>query len=349
MWQPPTHGRRPRHPEERSAHGAPASSREGAPARPARPGKKPDWIRVKAPGSKAWTETQKIVREHGLVTVCEEAGCPNIGECWEKRHATFMIMGDTCTRACAFCNVRTGLPDALDAARAREDRRLGGQARPASRRHHLGGPGRPQGRRRRALRPHHRGDPAGEPRHDGRDPDPRLPAQGRRPRGRGRGQARCVQPQPGDRAGQVPDGAAGRPLLPLGAPAPAGEGTRPGDLHQVRHHGRARRGAERGAPTHGRPALGRRRLPDRRPVPAALEEAPRGRALRPARRVQDLRDHRLRQGLPAGVGHAPDAFVAPCGRGFRAFASGTPGKTRRPRSRPEEIRRPCRPSGSPAR
>jgi lipoic acid synthetase len=54
------------------------------------------------------------VREHGLVTVCEEAGCPNIGECWEKRHATFMIMGDTCTRACAFCNVRTGLPDSLD-------------------------------------------------------------------------------------------------------------------------------------------------------------------------------------------------------------------------------------------
>ena len=78
--------------------------------------RKPDWIRVKAPGSKAWVETQKIVREHGLHTVCEEAGCPNIGECWEKRHATFMIMGDTCTRACAFCNVRTGLPEALDGA-----------------------------------------------------------------------------------------------------------------------------------------------------------------------------------------------------------------------------------------
>ena len=76
--------------------------------------RKPDWIRVKAPGSRAWAETRAIVREHGLVTVCEEAGCPNIGECWEKRHATFMIMGDTCTRACAFCNVRTGLPDALD-------------------------------------------------------------------------------------------------------------------------------------------------------------------------------------------------------------------------------------------
>ena len=76
--------------------------------------RKPDWIRVKAPGSANYAETQKIVRENKLVTVCEEAGCPNIGECWSKKHATFMIMGDTCTRACAFCNVKTGLPDALD-------------------------------------------------------------------------------------------------------------------------------------------------------------------------------------------------------------------------------------------
>jgi lipoic acid synthetase len=78
--------------------------------------KKPDWIRVKAPVSKGYTETQRIVRANGLHTVCEEAGCPNIGECWEKKHATFMIMGDTCTRACAFCNVKTGLPLPLDAA-----------------------------------------------------------------------------------------------------------------------------------------------------------------------------------------------------------------------------------------
>ena len=70
--------------------------------------RKPDWIRVKAPGSPQWAETQRIVRDNKLVTVCEEAGCPNIGECWEKKHATFMIMGDTCTRACAFCNVKTG-------------------------------------------------------------------------------------------------------------------------------------------------------------------------------------------------------------------------------------------------
>ncbi len=78
--------------------------------------RKPDWIRVKAPGSPKWAETNRIVKENGLVTVCEEAGCPNIGECWEKKHATFMIMGDTCTRACAFCNVKTGMPDALDAS-----------------------------------------------------------------------------------------------------------------------------------------------------------------------------------------------------------------------------------------
>ncbi|XWN29041.1 MAG: lipoyl synthase [Devosia sp.] len=78
--------------------------------------RKPSWIRVKAPGSPVWRETHDIVRKNGLVTVCEEAGCPNIGECWSKKHATFMIMGDTCTRACAFCNVRTGIPQPLDGA-----------------------------------------------------------------------------------------------------------------------------------------------------------------------------------------------------------------------------------------
>jgi lipoic acid synthetase len=77
--------------------------------------RKPDWIRVKAPGSKGYAETSRIVREHGLHTVCVEASCPNIGECWEQKHATFMILGDTCTRACAFCNVKTGLPGPLDA------------------------------------------------------------------------------------------------------------------------------------------------------------------------------------------------------------------------------------------
>jgi lipoic acid synthetase len=93
--------KRPRHPEKAHRPDAPAL-------------KKPDWIRVRAPISHGYAATRDIVRAHGLHTVCEEAGCPNIGECWEKKHATFMIMGDTCTRACAFCNVKTGLPGALD-------------------------------------------------------------------------------------------------------------------------------------------------------------------------------------------------------------------------------------------
>jgi len=76
--------------------------------------RKPEWLRVKAPGSEGYNQTRKIVKDNGLVTVCEEAACPNIGECWSHKHATMMIMGDTCTRACAFCNVKTGLPGPLD-------------------------------------------------------------------------------------------------------------------------------------------------------------------------------------------------------------------------------------------
>ena len=94
---------RPRHPEKANRPETPVL-------------RKPDWIRVKAPNGPGYGKTRDIVREHGLTTVCEEAGCPNIGECWEQSHATMMIMGDTCTRACAFCNVRTGLPTALDSA-----------------------------------------------------------------------------------------------------------------------------------------------------------------------------------------------------------------------------------------
>ena len=76
--------------------------------------RKPEWIRVKAPTHPVYHETRKLMRDNGLVTVCEEASCPNIGECWSQRHATMMIMGDVCTRACAFCNVATGLPAPLD-------------------------------------------------------------------------------------------------------------------------------------------------------------------------------------------------------------------------------------------
>ena len=95
--------RRPRHPEKAHRPDQPVLA-------------KPDWIRVKAPVSRGYIDTREIVRANNLHTVCEEASCPNIGECWDKKHATFMIMGDTCTRACAFCNVRTGLPGPLDPA-----------------------------------------------------------------------------------------------------------------------------------------------------------------------------------------------------------------------------------------
>ena len=90
-----------RHPEKRNRPDTPVL-------------RKPEWIRVKAPVSKGYAATRSIVKEQNLVTVCEEAGCPNVGECWEQKHATMMIMGDTCTRACSFCNVKTGLPSALD-------------------------------------------------------------------------------------------------------------------------------------------------------------------------------------------------------------------------------------------
>ena len=103
--------KRPRHPEKAHKPDTPVL-------------RKPDWIRVKVPASSPqFAETRAILREHGLVTVCEEAGCPNIAECWAGRHATMMIMGDTCTRACAFCNVKTGLPGALDARSRRTSRR----------------------------------------------------------------------------------------------------------------------------------------------------------------------------------------------------------------------------------
>ncbi|MDP5104310.1 MAG: lipoyl synthase [Erythrobacter sp.] len=81
--------------------------------RPARQ-RKPDWIRVRAPVSEGYHETRRMMRELNLNTVCEEAACPNIGECWTKKHATVMILGDVCTRACAFCNVKTGMPRAVD-------------------------------------------------------------------------------------------------------------------------------------------------------------------------------------------------------------------------------------------
>ena len=94
-------GPRPRHPEKQSRPDTPIL-------------RKPEWLRVRAPGSPGYNATRSIVKEHGLTTVCEEAACPNIGECWSQSHATMMIMGEICTRGCSFCNVITGKPQALD-------------------------------------------------------------------------------------------------------------------------------------------------------------------------------------------------------------------------------------------
>lgn len=94
-------GVRPRHPEKQARPDTPVM-------------RKPEWLRVRAPGSEGYNATRSIVKQHGLVTVCEEAACPNIGECWTQSHATMMIMGEICTRACSFCNVATGKPNPLD-------------------------------------------------------------------------------------------------------------------------------------------------------------------------------------------------------------------------------------------
>ncbi|MFN3514393.1 MAG: lipoyl synthase [Phenylobacterium sp.] len=94
-------GLRPRHPEKQANPETPVL-------------RKPEWLRVRAPGSTGYNATRAVVKQHGLTTVCEEAACPNIGECWSQNHATMMIMGEICTRACAFCNVATGKPNLLD-------------------------------------------------------------------------------------------------------------------------------------------------------------------------------------------------------------------------------------------
>ena len=243
---------RPRHPlladepcfRDRRA-GTAASSGKGRPARQPRSRASPHWLRVKAPGSPEYQATRRLMRELQLNTVCEEAGCPNIGECWKQRHATVMILGAVCTRACAFCNVATGRPDRLDPhepARVgeavaalglahivvtsvdRDDLEDGGAAQFA--------------RTIAAIR-------AAAPGDDDRGSDPGFPAQGRGAREGRRGAARRVQPQPRNRAASLRRGAAGCAIFPLAAAARPGQAARSGDVHQIRDHGRSRRGQGR--------------------------------------------------------------------------------------------------------
>ena len=203
--------------------------------------RKPPWIRVRAPGSPVFAETMSLVREFKLATVCEEARCPNIGECWDKRHATFMIMGDTCTRACAFCNVRTGLPGALDEdepARVADAVAKLGLAHvvvTSVDRDDLADGG--AGHFARTIARH----PPRRAANDGRGADAGFPAQGGRARSGRRGEAGRVQPQSRDRAVEISDRAAGRALFRFAAAARARQGAGPFAVHQVRHDGGPRR------------------------------------------------------------------------------------------------------------
>ena len=250
--------------------------------------RKPAWIRVKAPGSALWRETSALLEGRGLSTVCQEAACPNIGECWEQKHATFMIMGEVCTRACAFCNVATGLPAPLDpseperVALATRDLGLAHVVVTSVDRDDLPDGGAAHfARTVEAIRAHCAGD-------DDRNPDAGLSAKARRAGDGRRVAPGRVQPQSRNRARPLPRRAARRALFPFAAAVAAGQGTRSRDLHQIRADGRAWREAERGRPGDGRSAHGRCGFPHARPIFAADAQASRGRRIRDSRGLQGL-------------------------------------------------------------
>ena len=249
--------------------------------------RKPDWIRVKAPVSREYAETRAIVREHGLHTVCEEAACPNIGECWTQRHATMMIMGDTCTRACAFCNVKTGLPGALDAD---EPDNVGRAVAKLGLKHVVitsvdrddladGGAGAFRAQRSAPSARHSPGT-------TDRSADAGFPAQGRRHRDRDGGAAGCVQPQSRNRAAALSERPARRALFRLAAPAGARQGHCRRRLHQIGPDGRPGRKPRRNHAGDGRSARGGRRFPHHRPISAADAQACGARPLLDAGRIQ---------------------------------------------------------------
>jgi lipoic acid synthetase len=233
--------------------------------------RKPDWIRVKAPVSRRLSGDARDREAHKLVTVCEEAGCPNIGECWETKHATFMIMGEICTRACAFCNVATGMPDGARRRRAGE------------RRHAVA----KMGLAHVVITSVDRDDLA-----DGGAAHFAQVIRAIRAATPGT-TIEILTPDFLRKAGALEVVVAAKPdvfnhnletvpsnYLTVRPGARYFHSIRllqrvkeldPDDLHQVRHHGRPRRGAERSAAADGRPAHGQRRLHDDRPVPAADE------------------------------------------------------------------------------
>ena len=228
----------------------------------------PDWMRVRAHFDDGYLELKQLARRLDLHTVCEEAGCPNIYECWADRTATFMILGDRCTRACGFCLVDTRKPLALDPERAATCRRRDRRARSRARGHHVRRARRSPRRRRVGVRGDGRRHPGDESGHRGRAPHRRL--QGRRGGARDdlRRAPRRVEPQPRNRRPAAACGAAVGRLRPFARRSRAGPGR--GARHEVGPHPRARRDRRRGARRDRRPAGRRRRDPDDRPVPAPV-------------------------------------------------------------------------------
>ena len=180
----------------------------------------PDWFRVPAPGGPNYLRLRNLVRNEGLHTVCQEAQCPNIGDCWERGAATFMILGDICTWRCHYCAVTTGRPLALD---PEEPRRLAETVRQLELgplRHHLRHPRGPAGRRRVGLRRVHRAHPRRAARLHGRGAHPRLQGRRRRPAHRSRRRPGRPQPQHRDRSPGLPPRPPQGQLRPLAAPPP---------------------------------------------------------------------------------------------------------------------------------
>jgi hypothetical protein len=229
--------------------------------------RKPEWLKVRSPGGENYRRLKKTMRGQRLHTVCEEAGCPNIGECWEAGTATFLILGDVCTRACKYCAIAHGMPTELDED---EPRRVAESVVAMALNHVVDDqrePGRAGRRRRRDLRGDDPAHSRGATRVHHRGADARL--QG------GRGghrhclprEARHLRPQPGDGGAAAPVGTAGRPVLAEHLVPGLREEARPRHAHQVRHHGRAGRDAGRDPAGARGSAEGRRRHRHHRPVP----------------------------------------------------------------------------------
>ena len=260
--------------------------------------RKPPWIKVKAKMGPEYTQLRGLVQREGLHTVCQEAGCPNIYECWEDREATFLIGGDQCTRRCDFCQIDTGKPAEFDAD---EPRRVGESRRhdgPAVRHRHRRRPRRPARRRRLALRRDRPPDPRAAARLRRRAADPRLQ---RRARAARRGLRRPPRGARAQRRDGPPHLQADPPRLPLRAlPRRDHPGPRRRPGHQEQPDPGHGRGTRRGLPGPARPARRRLRADHHHPVPAAHPAAPPGRALGQARGVRRAAARRPRRSASPG-------------------------------------------------